>query len=139
VSHALLSSKGHPDITIGRGYVCFVGFSTDDSIDTLTPVARKLVNLRLVPDKFGKINLSLTDIYGEFLLISQFTLYGNLSRGYRPDFSQSAKTSAADVLFRTFVEIVRSATSLNVKSGIFKSNMDVTLTNTGPVTVMLEG
>jgi len=124
---------------IGSGMVLLLGISENDSENEINYVAEKCSNLRIFEDEEGKINLSLKDIGGEILLISQFTLYGDTKKGNRPSFNKAAKPEKAKELYDLFARKLKSIVGDNkVKEGIFGAMMKVTINNDGPVTVLVE-
>ncbi len=124
--------------SIEKGLLCLVGFSVDDDkVLNLSKVAQKLVDLRIFSDSQGKMNLSVRDIEGEVLLVSQFTLYADTSRGNRPGFDKAMKAQIAETYFSNFVEEVRKL-HRRTQCGIFQAHMQVSLINDGPVTILLE-
>ena len=122
---------------IHRGILVFIGFGKTDHEDKLDSMLRKILELRIFQDTQGKMNLSLQDIKGELLLVSQFTLYGNCSKGRRPGFDEALEPDAAAALFNILVLKAR-ATGIPVATGIFAAEMSIELWNEGPVTLMLE-
>lgn len=122
---------------IGPGLVVLVGFTASDTADLIPVAISKLTQLRIFTDQQGKLNLSLMDIRGALLLISQFTLYANCSRGRRPDFTHAAPPQQARELYDQFVEACRG-TGLEVQTGIFAADMQLSLLNDGPITINLE-
>ncbi len=121
---------------IDAGLVVFVGFTENDTIETIQYLTKKLVNLRIFPDKDGLMNLSILDYGGSILSISQFTLYADCKKGNRPSFQQALKSSNAKILYEKFNEELRKY--VEVQTGIFGSEMDISLTNAGPITILLE-
>lgn len=122
---------------IENGLLVFIGFSEDDDESKLDWLVNKLINLRIFEDNQGKMNLSLRDLDYNILLISQFTLYANCSRGRRPDFTSAAKAELAEKLYNEFAYRLE----VNYKkalTGIFGADMKVALLNDGPVTIILE-
>ena len=123
--------------SIGPGLLLFVGFGHSDSPDLLPQAVRKISEMRVFSDDNGKLNLSLHDIGGQALIVSQFTLYANCSRGRRPDFTPAADPAIAEQLYDRFVSLFRE-TGIVVQTGIFAADMRVNLINDGPVTFFLE-
>ena len=122
---------------IGRGILALVGISRQDRREDLEWMARKIVEIRIFQDSGGKMNLSLPEVQGELLLISQFTLYGDCRKGRRPSYSEAAPGAEAEKLYEEFVQIVRDL-SPGAQSGRFGAMMEVALTNSGPVTLILD-
>lgn len=122
---------------IKKGYLVLIGIANEDTNDNADYLINKLINLRVFEDKDGKMNLSLKDVDGELLLVSQFTLYGDCSRGNRPSFSQAAKPEEANKLYEYIVEECKQKVE-TVKSGVFGANMKINLINDGPVTIIME-
>ncbi len=124
---------------IGHGIVLLLGVKEGDTIEDVNFVADKCCNLRIFNDENDKMNLSIKDVNGEMLIISQFTLYGNAQKGNRPSYSESANPELANQLYEKFNERVRNNIGLErVKTGIFAAMMDVKIINDGPVTIMVE-
>jgi D-tyrosyl-tRNA(Tyr) deacylase len=122
---------------IDRGFLLLVGFTHDDTEEKLTWMADKVVGLRLFTDAEGKMNLALDDVGGSLLVVSQFTLYGDVQKGRRPSFIDAARPEVAIPLYERFVSLLR-ARGRHVETGEFGAMMDVSLLNEGPVTLMLE-
>jgi D-tyrosyl-tRNA(Tyr) deacylase len=122
---------------IGHGLVVFVGAANDDTAQDIQYLVRKIVELRIFEDTEGKFNLSILDVSGELLLVSQFTLLANTRRGRRPGFTDAAPPDIAETLFNQFVEQVRM-TGLKVETGRFQTHMHVEINNDGPVTIMID-
>jgi D-aminoacyl-tRNA deacylase len=122
---------------IARGFVLLVGFTHTDTEEQLRWMAEKVVGLRLFTDAEDKMNLALSDVQGALLVVSQFTLYGDASKGRRPSFITAARPEVAIPLYERFLELLR-ATGLEVACGEFGANMEVDLVNDGPVTLWLE-
>ena len=123
---------------IERGLLLLVGFGREDSSALLAPMAQKLVQMRIFSDQNSKFNLSLLDIKGGALLVPQFTLYADTSRGRRPDFFSSMAPDPARALFEQFVEVIKESGVAPVGQGQFGAHMLVALENDGPVTIMVE-
>ncbi|HEY9766218.1 MAG TPA: D-aminoacyl-tRNA deacylase [Chroococcales cyanobacterium] len=122
---------------IGRGALLLVGIAPGDSAATSLWMAEKIANLRVFEDEEGKMNRSLLDVGGEVLAISQFTLYGETSKGRRPSFSEAAPPDLAEPLYETFLAELKKS-GLKVEKGIFGAHMEVFLVNDGPVTLLIE-
>ena len=122
---------------IDKGYMLLVGFGLDDTLENVKKMAYKVANLRIFPDKDDKLNLSILDVGGSILSISQFTLYADTKKGHRPGFSNAMRDGAKE-LYKAFNDILRNEYNLKVEEGIFGADMYVTFTNVGPTTIMLE-
>ena len=122
---------------IEKGLVLLVGVTHDDTIDDANYLADKIVNLRIFEDENGKMNLSLLDVGGSILSISQFTLYGDCRKGRRPNFMAAAKPEQALNLYQYFNRVL-SEKNVVVETGEFGAEMDVALINDGPVTLILD-
>ena len=123
---------------IGRGFVLLAGFASSDEESTLTWMADRIVGLRLFPDADGRMNLSLDDVEGEALVVSQFTLYGDTRKGRRPSFTDAAPPEVAVPLYERFLALLRERVPGRVETGRFGAMMDVEMVNDGPVTLILE-
>lgn len=137
VKEAFVTVEGTEVARIGRGLLLLVGIGRGDTEAELSFWAHKIPHLRVFPDREGKFNLSLRDVGGEILCVSQFTLYGDCRRGRRPSFTAAAPGPEAERLFSRFVELL-SAEGVPVKAGVFGAKMEVGLVNDGPVTLILE-
>ena len=137
VSHASVDVAGKRIAEIDRGLLLLVGIAAEDSRIDLTKTAKKIVDLRIFEDEEHKMNLSLRDIGGAVLAVSQFTLYADVSKGRRPGFANAAPPELAAPLFESFVETLRVESS-DVQTGEFGAKMAVKLENDGPVTLILE-
>ena len=137
VSRASVTIDGKKVSETGRGLLVFIGVEAADTEREADFLVRKITDLRIFEDAQGKMNLSIRDIGGEFLAVSQFTLAGDTSRGNRPGFETAAKPAVAEKLYQYFVEKLRLS-ELTVKTGVFQADMQVELINDGPVTFMLE-
>jgi len=123
--------------TIGAGLVVFLGVGKDDNESDARLLAEKTANLRIFSNAEGKFDLSLLDIKGEALVVSQFTLYGDASKGRRPDFTKAAKPEEANRLYNYFTKAL-NAQGVPVKTGVFGADMEVEIINDGPVTIWLD-
>jgi len=137
VSRAAVRIDGQTVGQIGRGFVVLAGFAPADGEATLAWMADKIVGLRLFADADGKMNLPLADVGGALLVVSQFTLYGDASKGRRPSFVDAAPPAQAEALYERFVAMVRER-GVETQTGRFGAMMDVELVNDGPVTLVLE-
>lgn len=122
---------------INQGLVVLVGISEDDTIKDVEAIVQKLIHLRIFEDEDGKMNLSLLDIGGSILSISQFTLYADIRKGRRPNFMKAASPQAAEALYEQFNNTLRTE-NIHVETGEFGAMMDVSITNDGPVTIIME-
>jgi len=124
---------------IEKGLLVLIGIGINDSDIASDYLAKKIVDLRIFEDVTGKMNLSLQDIKGELLVVSQFTLYGDCRKGKRPSFSESAQPEIAHSIYNCLIEKFGSLLGIaKVKSGIFGAHMDVELINDGPVTILID-
>lgn len=121
---------------IGKGFLLLVGISKTDTEEELEKIAKKIPYLRIFEDENGKMNLSLKDIGGEILSVSQFTLYADTSRGRRPGFEMAARRETAVTLWERFNQMLREE-GVTVKEGVFGEHMEVSLINDGPVTIII--
>lgn len=138
VKHAAVDVDGETVGSIGQGLLILLGVHRNDTEKEAAWVARKCGNLRIFPDAESKMNLSVTDIGGEALVVSQFTLYGDVQRGNRPSFEPAAPPDLADRLYQSFVDLLDEQLATNVQTGVFGAMMDVSLVNDGPVTLWVE-
>lgn len=137
VSRASVRVAGEEIARIDRGFLALVGIGRDDTTDAAAYLADRVAGLRVFDDAAGKLNLSIRDVGGQVLAVSQFTLYADTSRGRRPGFEPAARPDQAAPLFAYFVDQLR-ALGIPVQTGRFGATMDVELVNDGPVTVLLE-
>ncbi len=122
---------------INKGFMVLIGIKDTDTKREADYLVKKLINLRIFEDENEKMNISLKDIKGELLLVSQFTLYGDCTNGNRPSFSEAAKPSYANELYEYIIEECKKHIN-KVEKGIFGAHMEVNLINSGPVTIILE-
>ena len=122
---------------IGAGLLVLLGVGRLDNPESASYLAEKIANLRIFPDEAGKMNLSVLDIGGSALVVSQFTLYGDTRGGRRPSFIQAAPPKEANRLYEEFVKSLRSL-GMKVETGVFQAHMQVELVNDGPVTILLD-
>ena len=125
-------------IEIGHGLVVFLGVGINDTPEKTKKLAEKVATLRIFSNEEGKFDKSILDVQGECLVVSQFTLYGNTSKGRRPDFTRAAAPQTALPLYKYFLQELRFQGVKTVEEGEFQAHMEVTLTNDGPVTILLE-
>lgn len=137
VKYADVKVDGRLVSSIGRGFLILVGISRDDTEREVKEIAKKVPYLRIFEDENGKMNLSLKDVGGEVLSVSQFTLYADTSRGRRPGFEMAAPKDIAIDLWGKFNQLLREE-GLTVKEGVFGEHMEVSLINDGPVTIIME-
>jgi D-tyrosyl-tRNA(Tyr) deacylase len=123
---------------INQGLMVLIGITHSDTKANADALIKKLINLRVFNDEHGKMNLSIQDVHGEFLVISQFTLYGNAKKGNRPSYVDAAPPDVAIPLYEYFIDSLMVESQLKVETGIFGAMMDVELVNSGPVTLLLE-
>lgn len=137
VSEGACTIDGEISGSIAEGLVVLAGFTHGDTKREVEWMAEKIVNLRIFENEQGKFDKSLLDISGGVLSISQFTLYGDAQKGRRPSFTEAARPEGAEPLYHLFNDILRSK-SITVAEGKFGADMQVSLTNSGPVTLTLE-
>ena len=137
VSSAKVVVDGETVGAIGRGWLALLGVAPTDTKSDAEWLAEKSAYLRCFPDAEGKMNLSVLDIGGALLAVSQFTLYGDCSKGRRPSFVGAARPEVAEPLYQTFVDGLRSF-GIPVSCGVFGADMKVHLVNDGPVTLMMD-
>lgn len=123
---------------IKHGYLILLGVGQDDSTEDIDWIVNKIINLRVFSDQDGKMNLSIKDIDGEILLISQFTLFASTKKGNRPSFIKSAKPDIAIPLYNQFVVKLNNCIEKEVQTGEFGADMKVSLVNDGPVTIIID-
>ena len=137
VSSASVSSGGNVVGSINKGLFILVGVGQDDSVEKANLLSEKLLKMRIMSDENDKMNLSIIDVQGEVLVVSQFTLYADTSGGNRPSFVKAANPQLAKEVYEKFVESLR-AQGLKVETGSFGSYMEITAELAGPVTIILE-
>ena len=137
VKSASVTVEGQVVSEINKGLLVFLGVAQEDTPTEVDYIASKVANLRIFEDDEGLMNLSILDVGGECLVVSQFTLYGDCRKGRRPSFIAAARPEKADPLYQAFMDEI-SRLGVPVKAGIFQAMMDVELINDGPVTIMLD-
>jgi D-tyrosyl-tRNA(Tyr) deacylase len=137
VSWAEVKTDGRVTGRIGKGLLVLLGVGNGDSQKEADFLLEKIIHLRIFEDDAGKLNLSLLDIRGELMVISQFTLYADCRKGRRPSFTEAAPPEAARALYEHFLEKAKT-TGLSTASGVFQTLMEVELVNSGPVTILLD-
>ena len=137
VTRAAVEVDGAVVGEIGGGLLVLLGVAKPDTTADADFLAAKVINLRIFADNAGKMNRSLLDCAGELLVVSQFTLYGDCSRGRRPGFDDAAPAEQARSLYEHFVEAARRS-GVKVETGVFQAHMAVSLVNDGPVTFLIE-
>ena len=137
VTQASVTSNGTPAGAIGPGLMVLVGVSSEDTDKDLKYMADKVPNLRIFDDENGVMNRSILDAGGSILAVSQFTLYGDVRGGRRPSYFRAAKPDLADRLYEQLVAAWREK-GIHVETGVFRTEMQVSLVNDGPVTILLD-
>lgn len=137
VKHASVTIDGKVYGRINNGFLVLLGIKSTDSKQDVDYLVKKVTNLRIFTDENDKMNLSLKDVGGELLIISQFTLYGDCRKGRRPNFMAALGGSEAEVLYNKFLEEIKKE-GIKVETGIFGADMKVSIENDGPVTLILE-
>lgn len=138
VSHAQVEMKDTEPRRIGQGLVVFLGVEEADSEEDVVYLCRKVLQLRVFGDAEGNMNLSLQDLHGELLLISQFTLHASTKKGNRPSFIKAAKPDLAQPLYNVCAEMFREQLGHRIQTGEFGAQMEVNLCNSGPVTIFID-
>lgn len=137
VSEGQVKVEGRKTGEIKRGFVILLGVGQGDDKGDAEYLVEKICNLRIFEDNEGKMNLSLLDVGGELLVVSQFTLYGDCRKGRRPSFVEAASPGKAEELYSYFVDLCCSK-GIKIETGVFKAHMEIGLTNDGPVTILVD-
>ena len=137
VSSSSVDSEGVRTGSIGKGFCVLLGVTHSDTEEDARWLAEQIAGLRVFEDDEGKLNRSLTDVNGQMLIVSQFTLYGDCRHGRRPSFSGAARPEQAERLYEKFVEDVRSL-GIHAETGVFQTMMTVNIVNDGPVTLIID-
>lgn len=138
VSRASVSVEGKIVGAIGRGMLILLGIEEDDKQEDIDWLVKKITHLRIFSDADDKMNLSVKDVQGGFLVISQFTLHASTKKGNRPSYIRAARPEKAIPLYEAFVEELKKISELQVESGVFGAMMDIALVNEGPVTIFID-
>jgi len=138
VKEASVSVEGEVVSEIKKGLLVLIGLHKEDSEKDANWMIQKILNARIFENRESKFDYSVEDIKGEILVVSQFTLYGNMKKGKRPDFSESMAIDKARLFFSNLIEKFKQSTSCIVKEGKFQARMDVNSINEGPVTLILD-
>lgn len=138
VDKASVSIEGKMIASIGRGFCLLVGFTDGDNKEVVEKMVDKLLSLRVFPDENGNINISLDDVNGEILSVSQFTLYADTAKGRRPSFVNALRPNEAEPLYDYFNEQLELKSNRNIQTGIFGADMKVESINDGPFTLILD-
>lgn len=138
VSEASVKIDGKVKGKIGRGFVILLGIEAEDTVDDIQKLTYKINRLRVFEDEEGKMNLSITDIMGQVMVISQFTLFASTKKGSRPSFIRAAKPEFARMLYEMFILQLEKELSTKVATGEFGADMKVSLVNDGPVTILID-
>lgn len=136
VKEASVSIDGKTINTIGQGLLVFLGISKSDTEQDIDYLSKKVAGLRIFPEGDKEAAISVIDIKGEILLVSQFTLYGDMRKGKRPSFGEAAPPDVAKRLFDKFADVL--VNSVAVKTGVFQAMMDISLVNDGPYTILID-
>lgn len=137
VKEASVEIEGKINGKINQGFMVLVGITNDDNEEIVDKMVNKLINLRIFEDENEKLNLSLMDVKGEILSISQFTLYANCRKGRRPSFLEAAKSDISKPLYEYFNKSLEN-NGVHVETGVFGAMMNVSLINEGPTTIILD-
>ena len=137
VTRASVRVEGERVGEITRGLVVLLGIAHDDTVQDVKYLVEKIATLRIFDDEEGRMNLSVSDVAGALLVVSQFTLYGDARRGRRPSWSMAASPEMAEPLYESFIKEARASVG-HVETGSFRRMMEVELVNDGPVTILLD-
>lgn len=138
VSQAQVVSDGELTGAIGRGLLIFLGIEMEDGGEDISWLVRKITNLRVFPDGEGVMNRSLSEVGGDALLVSQFTLHASTRKGNRPSYARAAAADRAEPLYTEFRRLLSAELGREVPSGVFGADMNVSLINDGPVTIWID-
>lgn len=138
VSQSKVVVDGQTTGSIQMGLMVLLGIRKGDTLKDVEYLANKVANLRIFEDENEKMNLSVQDVKGAILVVSQFTLYGDCRKGFRPSFTDAAPPQEANRLYEEFVRCLREKHAIKVETGVFQASMQVEIHNMGPVTILLE-
>lgn len=138
VSSASVSSKGHEENKIGPGLLILLGIETGDDENDVAWLIPKITRLRLFDDETGVMNLSVMEIKGEIMVVSQFTLHASTRKGNRPSYIRAARPEQAIPLYESFLQQIQQESGVKIATGYFGANMQVELVNDGPVTIIID-
>ncbi|MGA2295935.1 MAG: D-aminoacyl-tRNA deacylase [FCB group bacterium] len=138
VSRASVSINNTIHSEIDTGFVVFIAITHNDNEEVMKWMCNKLINLRIFPDEENKMNKSVLDCNGGILLISNFTLYGDVNKGFRPSFIKAAPPEIAEPLYQSMIDYIRNIYPIKIATGVFGAKMDIELVNDGPVTIFIE-
>lgn len=139
VKHCSVVIDGRMQSSIGEGMLILIGVHNNDAATDAEYLAERCTALRMFEDADGKMNLSIRDVNGEAMVVSQFTLYGDTRKGNRPSYSEAAPSQVAEALYDRFIDCLRKLLGpQKIRSGVFGAMMDVELVNAGPVTLLIE-
>ena len=138
VSSASCSIEGKISGQIGKGFMILLGIEDNDTEEDLNWLAQKISNMRIFSDENGLMNKALTDVQGNILLISQFTLFASTKKGNRPGFTRSAKPDLAIPLYEKMISELGQLTGTKIQTGVFGADMQISLVNDGPVTIIID-
>jgi D-tyrosyl-tRNA(Tyr) deacylase len=138
VAGASLGIGGKPHAEIRKGMLVLLGIEESDTIGDVEWLCGKITRLRIFPDAGGVMNLAITDIGGEIMVVSQFTLHAMVKKGNRPSYIRAARPETAIPLYLDFIEKLRSTSGLKITSGVFGAMMNISLVNEGPVTIIID-
>ncbi|MBA7559951.1 MAG: D-tyrosyl-tRNA(Tyr) deacylase [Bacteroidetes bacterium] len=138
VKNASVEIRNKNHSSVGQGLLIFLGIENDDSEDDISWLCKKIIQLRIFDDKDGVMNLSVADVNGEILVISQFTLHAKTKKGNRPSYIKAARPDIAIPLYEKFVEKLGFYLEKEIKTGEFGALMQVSLVNDGPVTIIID-
>lgn len=137
VSQASVIVDGQTVSSINQGFLALISFEQGDEEKDLKYMAQKILQLRIFDNEEGKFDLSLKDIGGELLVVSQFTLSGDVRKGNRPDFTKALSSTEAMKMYQKFINLLRNEYPDKVKEGVFQAHMEISLVNDGPVTILI--